>query len=213
MARSWESPRPAIISLTGAEPELFDGLDPALVGKSEPRRPERAIYLPLITERRSTGSIVAAPNAGWAHDGVRRARCRAALAGRRDGDAPRRRRPGGRLARAVRQAQGALGAAQRAGLRRDSLSRPGNRPRGRPASPARRWMSATFDDRHRDRAPARTSPPRRSSRRPTSRRAEGTVRSTYPLVTSSGVTVTGLEFTIQRWARSSRSRADGDGAA
>ena len=38
------------------------------------------------------------------------------------------------------------------------------------------------------------------------------MRSTYPLVTSSGATVTGLEFTI-RGGRIVEARADGDGAA
>src|SRR5262245_34665325 len=45
---SWDDTRPALISLTGdPEPTLFDGLDPALVARAEPRD-VRLIYLPLV---------------------------------------------------------------------------------------------------------------------------------------------------------------------
>ena len=64
--RSWRETRPALISLTGdAEPEILGDLDPALVGKSEPRD-ERAVYLPLVTERVINWAIIASPNPGWA---------------------------------------------------------------------------------------------------------------------------------------------------
>ena len=64
--RSWRETRPALIQLTGdAEPELFADLDPALVGKSEPRD-LNALYRPLVAERLINWAIVASPNAGWA---------------------------------------------------------------------------------------------------------------------------------------------------
>ena len=43
-ARTWRETKPAIIQLTGnPEPALFAGLDPALVGKAEPRDLRRAL--------------------------------------------------------------------------------------------------------------------------------------------------------------------------
>ena len=65
-ARTWSETRPAIIQLTGnPEPNLFDGLDPVLVGKAEPRD-IREIYLPLALGRVLNWVIVPAPNEGWA---------------------------------------------------------------------------------------------------------------------------------------------------
>jgi aminopeptidase len=65
-ARTWREAKPAIIQLTGnPEPGLFAGLDPALVGKAEPRD-LRELYLPLVTERLTNWVIVPAPNEGWA---------------------------------------------------------------------------------------------------------------------------------------------------
>ena len=64
--RSWHDTRPAIIQLAGeAEPELFSGLDPLLVAKAEPSA-LREIYLPLVTRRLVNWVIVPAPNEGWA---------------------------------------------------------------------------------------------------------------------------------------------------
>ena len=58
---SWRETKPALIQLTGdAEPELFADLDPALVGKSEPRD-LTALYRPLVTERLINWAIVASP--------------------------------------------------------------------------------------------------------------------------------------------------------
>ena len=65
-ARTWRDTRPAIVQLTGnPEPALFDGLDPVLVGRSEPKD-LREIYLPLVTDRIVNWVIVPAPNEGWA---------------------------------------------------------------------------------------------------------------------------------------------------
>jgi aminopeptidase len=64
--RSWHDTRPAIIQLAGeAEPELFSGLDPLLVAKAEPSD-LREVYLPLVTRRLVNWVIVPAPNEGWA---------------------------------------------------------------------------------------------------------------------------------------------------
>jgi aminopeptidase len=64
--RSWRESRPAIVQLTGdPDPTLFDGLDPVLVAKAEPND-ARAIYLPYVMERLVNWTIVSAPNPGWA---------------------------------------------------------------------------------------------------------------------------------------------------
>ncbi len=63
---SWYDTRPALIQLAGdAEPGLFDGLDPVLVGRSEPRD-RRALILPLVTGGVLNWVIAAAPSPGWA---------------------------------------------------------------------------------------------------------------------------------------------------
>jgi aminopeptidase len=64
--RRWGDERPALISLTGnPDPDLLADLDPALVGRSDPRELRLAI-LEHIGARRSAWTIVAAPNPGWA---------------------------------------------------------------------------------------------------------------------------------------------------
>ena len=66
LGAAWHESKPAIIQLTGdPDPDLFDGLDPALVGKAEPND-LREVYLPLVTERLINWVIVSAPNEGWA---------------------------------------------------------------------------------------------------------------------------------------------------
>jgi aminopeptidase len=63
--RAYEE-RPALISLTGnPDPDLLGDLDPALVGRSEPNE-LRALSLELITARRINWTVVSAPNEGWA---------------------------------------------------------------------------------------------------------------------------------------------------
>ena len=63
---SMREERPAVISLHGdAEPELFGDLDPALVARARPKEIEAA-YIPLVTGRKANWTIVAAPNEGWA---------------------------------------------------------------------------------------------------------------------------------------------------
>jgi aminopeptidase len=64
--KRWGEERPTLISLTGnPDPELLSDLDPALVGKADPRE-IRAVTLDHIGARRFSWTIVAAPNEGWA---------------------------------------------------------------------------------------------------------------------------------------------------
>jgi aminopeptidase len=62
----WQEDRPALIVLTGnPDPELLADLDPALVGRSEPKE-LRALGLRHVEARNINWTIVSAPNAGWA---------------------------------------------------------------------------------------------------------------------------------------------------
>ena len=64
--RRWPEERPALIALTGnPDPDLLSALDPALVGRADPRE-IRALMSDAIAARRFNWSIVSAPNAGWA---------------------------------------------------------------------------------------------------------------------------------------------------
>ena len=64
--RRWPDERPALIALTGnPDPGLLTDLDPALVGKAEPRELRRA-SLQATESRRINWTIVSAPNEGWA---------------------------------------------------------------------------------------------------------------------------------------------------
>jgi aminopeptidase len=64
--RRWGEERPALIALTGnPDPDLLADLDPALVGRADPRD-IRTATLEHIGARRFTWTIVAAPNEGWA---------------------------------------------------------------------------------------------------------------------------------------------------
>jgi aminopeptidase len=62
----WDDERPALIALSGnPDPSLLADLDPALVGKAEPREIQ-ALQLAQIAARRFNWTIIAAPNEGWA---------------------------------------------------------------------------------------------------------------------------------------------------
>ncbi|MEP7223454.1 MAG: aminopeptidase [Actinomycetota bacterium] len=64
--RRWPEERPALIALTGnPDPDLLSALDPALVGRADPRE-IRALMSTAIAARRFNWSIVSAPNSGWA---------------------------------------------------------------------------------------------------------------------------------------------------
>jgi aminopeptidase len=64
--RTWHDERPALITIHGdPEPELLADLDAGLVARSEPVD-LRGAMKPLVTQRLSNWTIVAAPNDGWA---------------------------------------------------------------------------------------------------------------------------------------------------
>ncbi len=208
--RSWRETRPAIIQLTGnPEPDLFAGLDAALVGKSEPKD-VRELYLPLVTERLVNWVIVPAPNEGWAttvlgEPDVERLWEAVAAAMRLDTDDP--------VAAWRDQAARLEGrAAALNGHRFDAV-----RFRG-PGTDltvglldASRWLCATFET---------TSgithlpniPTEEVFTTPDWRRTSGVVRSTYPLVVPGiGARVDGLEVRFED-GRIVDVQADADGA-
>jgi aminopeptidase len=208
--RSWHDTRPAIIQLAGEpEPELFSGLDPLLVAKAEPSD-LRDIYLPLVTQRLVNWVIVPAPNEGWANavlgePDVERLWDAVATTMRLDEDDPVE---AWQIHAANLQA------------RSDALNEHGFdaiRFRG-PGTDlvvglldASRWGCATFTTQsgitHIPNLPTEevfTTPDRR--------RAEGVVRSTYPLiVTGISALVEGLELTFEG-GRIVDVKADGNGA-
>ena len=125
--KSWAETRPAVIQLTGnPDASLFEGLDPALVAKSDPRE-IRAAYLPLVAGRKMNWVIVSAPTEGWANEvfgepDVERLWAAVATATRLDEPDP---------VVAWQEHAAKLKArcrAQRARLRRDPLPRPRHRP-------------------------------------------------------------------------------------
>ena len=64
--RRWDEERPALIALTGnPTPDLLADLDPALVGRSDPKE-IRAAFLEHTATRRLNWTVVSAPNEGWA---------------------------------------------------------------------------------------------------------------------------------------------------
>lgn len=64
--RRWPDENPAVISLTGnPTPDLLADLDPALVGRADPKD-IRTAMLENISGRHVNWTIVAAPNEGWA---------------------------------------------------------------------------------------------------------------------------------------------------
>jgi aminopeptidase len=191
--RRWRDDSPALVSLTGnPDPDLLADLDPAVVGRADPREIRREM-LELTNARGANWTIVAAPNEGWAtqvfgepdvgrlwdavaratrldepdpvaawREHVARLHERADLLNAHEFDAIRFRGPGTDLT--VGLIQGA------------------------------RWLCATFETAtgipHIPNLPTEevfTSPDWR--------RADGVVRSTYPLVTS-GARVTGLELRL-----------------
>lgn len=194
--RTWEEVRPAVIQLAGEpEPRLFEGLDPALVGKSD-QKDLRAVYLPLATSGKFNWVIVAAPNEGWAtqvfgEPDVERLWQAVATAMRLD-------RPDPVAAWAEHAAKLKARAAGLNERRFDAI-----RFRGPGTDltvgllPQSRWLCATFETvwgvEHLPNIPTEevfTSPDWR--------RTEGTVRSTYPLVLPGvGARVSGLEVRFE----------------
>jgi aminopeptidase len=211
MAREWRETKPAIVSLTGlAEPRLFDGLDTTLVAKADPADFRRE-YLPLVTEQLTNWVIVSAPTEGWAEavfgePDLERLWQAVATATRLDADDP-------------------LGAwrAHLAKLeaRTDALNEhrfDALRYRGPGTDlvvgllPSSDWMSASFTTQdgivHHPNLPTEEV-----FTTPDWRRAEGTVRSTLPLlVPGVGVRIDGLALTLED-GRIVRVEAERDGAS
>ena len=208
--RSWRETRPAIVQLTGdAEPELFAGLDPALVGKAEPSD-LRELYLPLVTGRLVNWVIVPAPNEGWAatvlgEPDVERLWDAVSTTMRLDEDDPVE---AWRLHAANLQARAdALNERRFDAVR---FSGPGT-DLVVGLLEASRWGCATFTTESGvEHIP--NLPTEEVFTTPDLRRTEGVVRSTYPLVVPGiAALVDGLELTFAE-GRIVDVKADGDGA-
>jgi aminopeptidase len=192
--KRWPTENPAVISLTGnPTPELMKDLDPALVGRSDPRE-IRATMTDNIGGRHVNWVVVAAPNPGWATQ----------VFGEPDVD-----RLWEAVATATRLNEPDPVAAWRAHTERlqaraDALNErtfDAIRFRGPGTDltvgliPAARWRCAAFET-ARGITHVPNLPTEEVFTSPDWRRAEGHVRSTYPLVTS-GTKVTGLEFRFE----------------
>jgi aminopeptidase len=208
--RSWDETRPALISLTGdPEPTLFDGLDPELVAKAEPRD-VRVIYLPFVMGRKLNWVIVPAPNPGWAEavlgePDVERLWDAVATTMRLDEDDPVE---AWRAHAAMLQGRAdALNAARFDAVR---FHGPGT-DLVVGLLGGSRWMCATFETESGiDHLP--NIPTEEVFTTPDWRRTEGIVRSTYPLVVPGiGKRVEGLELRFEG-GKVVDVQADGDGA-
>jgi aminopeptidase len=192
--KRWPTENPAVISLSGnPTPELMKDLDPALVGRSDPRD-IRAAMVENIGGRHVNWTIVAAPTAGWATQ----------VFGEPDVE-----RLWDAVATATRLDEPDPVAAWRAHTdklqeRADALNEHGFdaiRFRGPGTDltvglvPDAPWRCATFET-ARGIPHVPNLPTEEVFTSPNWRRAEGHVRSTYPLVTS-GTRVTGLEFRFE----------------
>lgn len=193
--RRWPDENPAVIALTGnPEPDLLADLDPALVGRADPKE-QRAAMLENVSGRHVNWVIVAAPNEGWAKQvfgepDVERLWDAVATATRLDEPDPVAawRAHGEKLqARADALNAHAFDAIRFRGPGTDLTV--GLLPVG-----VSRWVSAAFEAsngiQHVPNLPTEevfSSPDRR--------RADGVVRSTYPLVTA-GTRVSGLQATF-----------------
>jgi aminopeptidase len=208
--RSWEATRPALISLTGdPEPTLFDGLDPELVARAEPRD-LRGLYLPFVMGRKLNWVIVPAPNPGWAEavlgePDVDRLWDAVATTMRLDEDDPVE----------AWRAHAALLQARADSLGRASFDAIRFRGPGTDLVvgllPGSRWMCATFET-ETGLAHLPNLPTEEVFTTPDWRRADGVVRSTYPLVVPGiGARVDGLEFRFEA-GKIVDVRAEGDGA-
>ena len=209
-ARTWRETKPAIIQLTGnPDPGLFAGLDPALVGKAEPRD-LRELYLPLVTERLINWVIVPAPNEGWARTifgepDVERLWQAVATAMRLDADDPVQAwqdHAAGLRSRSAALNERGFDAVRFRGPGTDLVVG---------LLEASRWMCATFETtagiEHLPNIPTEEV-----FTTPDWRRTTGVVRSTYPLIVP-GVfaRVDGLEVRFEE-GRIVDVKADGDGA-
>ena len=193
--RRWDRENPAVISLTGnPNPDLLADLDPALVGRAEPKELRRAL-LENVRGRHVNWVIVAAPNEGWARQvfgepDIERLWAAVATATRLDEPDPV----------AAWRAH-----AQRLQSRADALNARGFdalsfRGPGTDLTvgllPAAHWECATFETASGiEHVP--NLPTEEVFTSPDWRRTEGVVRSTYPLVTA-GTRVSGLEVRFEQ---------------
>ena len=192
--RRWPTENPAVISLTGnPSPELLADLDPARVGRSDPRD-IRAAMLENITGRHVNWTIVAAPNTGWASEvfgepDLERLWDAVAHATRLDEPDPV----------AAWRAHTEKLQARASELTRRAFDSIRFRGPGTDLTvglvPEAHWRCASIET-----AGGVTHVPNMPTEEvftsPDWRRAEGHVRSTYPLVTS-GTRVTGLRFRFE----------------
>ncbi len=133
--RSWRETRPALIS---AHRRRRAGASRRPRIRLSSGSPSPMTSVPSTSRSSpsasSTGSIVAVAEPRLGDDGVRRARSRAPVGGRRHRDTPRRSRSRRRLAGARREAEGAFRPADRATIRRRPVPRTGHGPCRRPAA-------------------------------------------------------------------------------
>ncbi len=192
--KRWAEERPANIALSGnPNPELLADLDPALVGRSDPRE-IRAVNTKNITGRRFNWAILAAPNEGWAtqvfgEPDVERLWDAVATATRLDTPDP--------VAAWEEHAARLQARADALNARRFDAIR--FRGPGTDLTigliPETVWMCATFET-ETGIAHIPNLPTEEVFTAPDWRRTEGHVRSTYPLVTS-GTRVEGLELRFE----------------
>ncbi len=191
--RRFAETHPAVVSLSGdPEPELLSDLDGTLVGRAEPQE-LRTAWSRLVADRAVNWTILAAPNEGWAHavlgePDVERLWAAVATATRLDAADPVEAwtehidRLRTRVDQLEREAFDAVrfhgpGTDLTVGL-----------------NPAVRWTCAAFTTAQGvDHIP--NLPTEEVFTSPDWRRADGVVRSTYPLVVG-GLTVTDLELRI-----------------
>ncbi len=191
----WPEERPALISLAGnPDPLLLSDLDPTLVGRADP--PEiRAAFLECVRGRHVNWTIAAAPNTGWASqvfgepdlEGLWGAVAKATRLDTEDPVAAWRAHTEMLNARADALSSRAFDAIRYAG--------PGTELTVG-LVPEAHWRCATIES-----ASGITHTPNLPTEEvftsPDWRRAEGTVRSTYPLVTA-GTKVQGLEMRLEK---------------
>jgi aminopeptidase len=194
LLRFAEETHPAVIQLAGdPEPTLLADLDADLVGRAEPKE-VRATWSRLVAERAVNWTIVAAPNEGWSQavfgePDVERLWAAVASATRLD-EAD----PVAAWREHVARLQARADALARHGFDAVRLRGPGT-DLTVGLNPAGTWMCATFSTAQ-GIAHIPNMPTEEVFVSPDWRRAEGVVRSTYPLVIA-GTTVTGLEARIE----------------
>ena len=174
-----------------SEPHLLDGLDPALVARAD-QREAREAWLEIVANGRLNWTIVAAPNEGWAREvfgepDVERLWQAVATTTRLDEPDP------------VAAWQDHVGTLERraASLTRRHFDAVRFRGPGTDLTigllPGSRWLAATFTS-EAGITHIPNMPTEEVFTSPDQRRAEGTVRSTYPLIeTGTSALALGLE--------------------